>query len=461
MVSMKLKGGSFVILLKNIGYLVQKANKVIENVDLLVVGNRIKKIGRCAIEGTNPDIKIIDATGKIVIPGLVNTHTHLYQNMLKGIRDDLRLKEWCEQVTFPFSHIIHQEHRQHDNIELGYYYAALGALEMVRSGITSFVDMDITLDSIFEAWSQIGVRATGALQTVNRWVPKILMQPEEKKKQELLGYIEKWHNNGILKVALAPSTPFACTPDYLNWLKQVALDYGQLPIYVHVSETRWEVEQSLSEFGMTPLVYLDSIDFLSIPICAVHCVHLTEEEIALAKEKDVTVIYNPKSNAKLGSGVAPVVTYLKEGIPVTLATDGAASNDLLDMFEEMRFGAMIQKAIWADPAVISAADMFKMATEAGAKMLDIDAGVLEEGKLADLVILNPDLAHIQPIHDLIQSLVYCGKASDVETVIIDGKIVLEDKKFCTVDEKKILQRAVELGTEKFVEAKDYEMAADF
>lgn len=439
----------------------QKADKVIRNIDLLLEGNRIKKIGHFDLDGQDSNIKIIDATGKIVMPGFVNAHTHLYQNMLKGVKDDLRLKEWCEQVTFPFSHIIHQEHRQYNNIELGYYYAALGALEMVRSGITSFVDMDITLDSIFEAWAHIGVRATGALQTVNRWIPKILMQTEEKKKQEMLGYIEKWHNNGILKVALAPSTPFACTPDYLNWLKQVALDYGGLQIYVHVSETSWEVEQSLSESGKTPLAYLDSLDFLSRPICAVHCVHLTEEEIALAKEKEVTVIYNPKSNAKLGSGIAPIVTYLKEGIPVTLATDGAASNDLLDMFEEMRFGAMLQKAGCADPSVISAADMFKMATEAGAQMLGIDGGVLEEGKLADLVVLNPVLAHIQPLHDVIQSLVYCGKASDVETVIIDGKIILENKKFCTVDEEKILQRAIELGTEKFIESRGHVMAADF
>ncbi|HHU31079.1 MAG: amidohydrolase family protein [Zhaonellaceae bacterium] len=449
------------ILLRNISYLVQKADKVLTNIDLLIEGNKIKKIGHFKLDQWKDEVKIIDGTGKIVIPGLVNAHTHLYQNMLKGIRDDLRLKEWCEQVTFPFSRIIHQEHRQHNSIELGYYYAGLGALEMVRSGVTSFVDMDITLDSIFEAWSDIGVRATGALQTVNRWIPKVLMQTEDKKKQEMVGYIEKWHNNGILKVALAPSTPFACTPDYLDWLKQVAEEYGGLQIYIHVSETKWEVEQSLTECNKTPLAYLDSLDFLSRPICAIHCVHLTEDEIELAKKKEVTVIYNPKSNAKLGSGIAPIVTYLKKGIPVTLATDGAASNDLLDMFEEMRFGAMLQKAAYEDPAVISGAEMFKMATEAGAKMLGIEAGILEEGKLADLVVLNPRLAHIQPLHDIIQSLVYCGKASDVETVIIDGKVILENQKFCTVDEEKILQRAIELGNEKYQESRGNVMAAEF
>lgn len=449
------------ILLKNISYLVQKADKILQNIDLLIEGNKIKEIGHLELDKQENHIKTIDASGKIVIPGLINAHTHLYQNMLKGIKDNLRLKEWCEQVTFPFSHIIHQEHRQKNNIELGYYYGALGALEMVRSGITSFVDMDITLDSIFEAWSDIGVRATGAIQTVNRWIPKALLQTEEKKRKEMLGYIEKWHNNGILQVALAPSTPFACTPDYLDWLKQVASDYGGLQMYVHVSETRWEVEQSVAESGKTPLAYLDSLNFLSSPICAVHCVHLTEEEICLAKDKKVTIIYNPKSNAKLGSGIAPIVTYLKAGIPVTLATDGAASNDLLDMFEEMRFGALLQKVSCEDPAVISAGDMLRMATESGAKMLGIDAGLLEEGKLADLVVINPALAHIQPIHDIIQTLVYCGKASDVETVIINGRVILENQKFSTVDEEKILQRAVELGTEKYLESQGKVLAAEF
>lgn len=448
------------ILIKNAGYLIKKAGEVLEDVDVLIEGNKISKIGHFSVEAGQNGVKVINAKGKIVLPGFINAHTHLYQNMLKGVRDDLGLKEWCEQVTFSFAHIIHQEHRLKNNIELGYYYAILGAMEMVRSGITAFVDMDITLDSIFQAWSDLGVRATGALQTANKWIPKILMLPEEQKKRELLGYIEKWHGQGILRVALAPSTPFACTPDYFDWIKKTSEEYG-LQIYVHVSETRWEVEQALRESGKTPLEYLDSINFLTKPICAVHCVHLTEQEIGLAKEKNVTAIYNPKSNAKLGSGIAPVVSFLKKGIPVTLATDGAASNDLLDMFEEMRFGAMLQKAKTENAASLGAEDMFRMATEAGAKMLGIDAGVLEEGRLADLILVNPGGVHMQPLHNVVQQLVYCGKASDVDTVIIDGKVIMEDKMFCTIDEKSIMQRAIQLGTEKYLESRKYDLVADF
>lgn len=435
------------ILIKNARYLIKNADEVLENVDMLIDGERIAQIG--------PDLSgmrhttCIDATDRILCPGFVNMHTHLYQNMLKGIREDLLLKEWCEEVTFPFSGVIRKYIGCNDD-DLPYYYGLLGAVEQVRSGITTFVDMDIIFDSLFESWRDVGVRGIGAIQAVNRWVPKSLMSSDEERKRGILEIIDKWHGNGILKAAIAPSTPFACTPDYLDWLKAVAVE-RRMNIFCHVSENKWEIEKSLADCGMTPLEYLDSLNFLTVPMCAVHAVRFTPKEMAIAREKNVSVCYNPKSNIKLASGIAPIVDYLKMGIDVAIATDGAASNDLLDMFEDMRVGLMLQKLRYEDPACMSARQVFRMATESGARLLGLDAGVLEEGKLADVLVIDATKAHFAPVHDVIQNLVYCGKENDVETVIINGRIVLRQGVMQTVDEKTAVKNAVEIGAARHKE----------
>lgn len=445
------------ILIKNARYLVKSADKVLENVDLLIDGSRIAKIG--------PDLsglrhsKEIDAAGKIVCPGFVNMHTHLYQNMLKGMREDLLLKPWCEEVTFPFSSVIRKHARELDNYDLPYYYGMLGAVEQIHGGITTFVDMDIIYDALFDSWRDLGVRAIGAIQAVNRWVPKALMVTDEVRKREIQNTIDKWHNNGILKVAIAPSTPFACTPEFLNYLRDLSVERG-LSLFSHVSENLWEVEQSKKDCGMTPLQYLESIGFLSVPLCAVHGVHFTSEEIELALKRGVSVCYNPKSNSKLASGIAPIVEYLQKGIPVVLATDGAASNDLLDMFEDMRTGLMLQKLRYMDPACIGAREIFRMATQSGAELLGLDAGVLEEGKLADIIMLDTRKAHFGPVHDVIQNIVYCGKENDVLTSIINGRIVMEDGVITTVDEKTAVTNAMELATLRCREAYE-KLSAEF
>ncbi|MEI7884195.1 MAG: amidohydrolase [Clostridia bacterium] len=447
------------ILIKNASYLVQNQDEILENVDILVKDNKIFKIGKDL--GLNyPYEKVIDATNKIVAPGFINMHTHLYQNMLKGMRDDLGLKDWCENVTFPFAMIIRSQDKEHNNQDLAYYYGLLGAIEMLKSGITTFVDMDIIYDSLFQSWQDLGVRGIGAIQAVNRWVPKELMDTDEKRMEGIKATVEKWHNQGILKVAIAPSTPFACTPDFLEWLKNLSIE-KDLGIYIHISETLWEVEQSLADCGLTPLAYLDSINFLSKQICAIHGVHFTEKEMQIAKEKQVTICYNPKSNAKLGSGIAPMVEYKKLGIDICLATDGAASNDLLDIFEEMRFGVMLQKAKYQDPACFIAEDIYQMATKAGAKYLDIDAGELKEGKLADIIILATEEAHFAPVHNIIQQIVYCGKEKSVETVLINGKIVMEDRKIKGVDESSAVKKAVELAKQRYGETSRKKLSAEF
>ncbi|MDR3146067.1 MAG: amidohydrolase [Treponema sp.] len=446
------------ILIENISFLVKNAGEVVEGVDVLTGGSKIERIGRGLGKTCGPAQRI-DGGGKIAAPGFVNAHTHLYQNMLKGLRDDLGLKAWCETVTFPFAGIIHEHERQGD-FEPAYYYGLLGAMEMLHCGITTFVDMDIVADSLFEAWEQAGVRGIGAIQAVNRWVPKELLVPLEERKKKILAYIHKWHNRGILRVALAPSTPFACTPDFLEWQKDTAGEYD-LNMFMHVSETRWEVAQSLADTGRTPLAYLDSFGFLSRPFCAVHGVHLTEQEMDLAREKQLTICYNPKSNAKLGSGIAPVKAFLQRGIPVCVATDGPASNDLLDLFEDMRFGILLQKARAEDPLILGAEEMYGMATAAGGKLLNLPIGELEEGKLADIIIMDAGAVHFAPVHSIIRQMVYCGKEADVETVIIGGRVVMRDRVIKTVDEAAVKSRAFELAEKYYASIRGERIQADF
>lgn len=446
------------LLIKNAAYVVVSADKVLRDADVLIDGNCIAQVGQgLAAEGCE---QVLDAKGKIVSPGFVNTHTHLYQNMLKGMGDRWRLKEWCEAVTFPFSNVIHKYERQMGDETLGYAYGLLGAVEMVKSGITAFIDMDNNMDTQLEAWEDVGIRGALAIQSVNRWVPKELMIPDEKRLEKLESTISKWHGKGLQDVYIAPSTPFTCTPEFMGKLQALAKKWG-VKIQTHVSETAWEVQQSQEETGTTPLQYLEDIGFLEDPIIAVHCVHLTKAEMELCRKRNVTVCYNPKSNGKLGSGIAPIAELLEMGVDLCIATDGAASNDLLDMFEDMRFGSMLQKLRYADPARFGEKEVFRMATEGGAKAMGLNAGRIEAGKLADLILVDSTAVSMAPLHDPISALVYCGKSCDVETVLINGRVVMKDRVICTVPEAEKVREAVALGEARLAEVSGGPLASQF
>jgi 5-methylthioadenosine/S-adenosylhomocysteine deaminase len=234
------------------------------------------------------------------------------------------------------------------------------------------------------------------------------------------------------------------SPELLHWTQKQRDRLG-LNLQIHVAETRYEVQEIAQRTGTTPLAYLDRFGLVDHRLTAVHCVHMADQDLDLLQERGVIPVYNPKSNMKLGSGIAPVAEMLRRGIPVALGTDGSASNDLLDMFEEMRVGALLQKVAAEDPSVISAADVFRMATEQGARACCIDAGILDPGRLADLVLVDLGGAHLLPVHDIINSLVYCAKGSDVDTVIINGQVVMQGRKLVTMDERAILDMAQEWG----------------
>jgi len=433
------------ILIQNATFVIRAADRVESNCDILINNNRIAGVGRYK---SQPGWNVIDATGCAVIPGLINAHTHLYQNFLKGLNDGVPLIEWIAHVLYPAADVIHSDHRQAHDERLGYAWSLIGALEMIKGGTTCCIDMDMTMNAVFQAWLDIGFRGVGAVTLSDQWIPDKLRQSPETSRREALDYVQRWHNipakSPRAQIVLAPSTPFLASADLLRWTRQQRDRLG-LGVQIHVAETGYEIEQIAQLAGTTPLRYLDRLGLVDDRLTAVHCVHLDEADLDLLQARNVIPIYNPKSNMKLGSGIAPVAEMLRRGIPVALSNDGSASNDLLDMFEEMRCAALLQKVAAQDPSVISAVDVFRMATENGARACRIDAGTLDPGRLADLAIVNLRKPHLIPVHDIINSLVYCAKAADVETTIINGRIVMRNRKLLTMDKDEILNLAQEWG----------------
>ena len=434
------------ILIRGASYVVRSADRIEFDCDVLIEGTRIVGTGQYAPQ---PGWDVIDAANSAVIPGLINAHTHLYQNFLKGLNDGVPLVEWCDQVLFPAADVIHTDHWQAGDERLGYAWSLASALEMIKAGTTCCINMDMTMDSVFQGWLDIGFRGVGAVTLSDQWLPERLLRPPEVSRDEALGYVRRWQDvpfdSPRLQVILAPSTPFLASPDLLRWTREQRDRLG-VGVQIHVAETRYEMERIAGLAGTTPLRYLDGYGLVDSRLTAVHCVHLDQEDLDLLLERDVIPIYNPKSNMKLGSGIAPVPEMLRLGIPVALGNDGSASNDLLDMFEEMRFAALLQKVAAQEPSAISAADVFRMATETGARACRIDAGTIDPGRLADLAVVNLRKPHLVPVHDIVNSLVYCAKGEDVVTTIINGSIVMRDRELVTMDEEWILDLAQEWGS---------------
>jgi 5-methylthioadenosine/S-adenosylhomocysteine deaminase len=451
------------LLIKGASYLVRAADRIERQADVLIEGNRITGIGHYEPQA---GWRVLDAAGCAVIPGLINAHTHLYQNFLKGSNDGLALVDWCAGVLYPAADVIHTDHRVVNDQRLGYAWSLVAALEMIKSGTTCCINMDMIMDSIFQAWLDIGLRGVGAITLADQWIPPEIRQERTSLLQQTLGYVERWHQTpaagGRIQMVLAPSTPFLASPELLSWAREQRDRLG-VGVQIHVAETRYEVAEIAQQAGTTPLAYLDRFGLVDDRLTAVHCVHLDDHDLDLLQERGAIPVHNPKSNMKLGSGIAPVTAMLRRGIPVALGNDGSASNDLQDMFEEMRVASLLQKVAAEDPAVISAADAFRMATENGARACRIDAGTIDPGRLADLAIVNLGGPHLLPVHDILNSLVYCAKGSDVDTVIIDGQVVLHKQKLVTMDEQAILEMAQVWGQnlrERSLRSRLYQPAAN-
>jgi len=424
------------ILLKGFKALI--VDKIQENLSITIESGRIKKISEgedsCKLNPKDFD-KVIDGENKLVIPGFVNTHTHLAMVLFRGYADDLPLKRWLEEEIWPAERKL--------TAEDVYWASLLGIAEMIRSGTTTFADMYFYMDAVAKAVEESGIRA---MLSYGMIAPK----PGAKAKRELSiaqEFLEGFHRSaeGRITVALSPHAPYTCADSVWKRTVELARKY-QVMIHTHLSETEDEVERFLEERDLSPAEYLDMLEVFTVPVLAAHCVHLNLVDIGILARNKVSVAHCPGSNMKMGSGIAPVSSLIESGVNVAIGTDGVASNNNLDMLEEIRLAALAQKGLLADTTLIPAEKALQMGTLCGARALGLEneIGTIAEGKKADLIIFNLDKPHLIPQYNLISNLVYAASAQDVETVIIEGRIVMENEEIKTFDEEEVKNRVKKL-----------------
>ncbi len=390
--------------------------------------------------------KIIDATNKLLMPGLVNTHTHSSMTVFRGYSDDMPLHEWLTKYLFP----AESKYMNKEVVRAG---AELAIIEMLRSGTTTFNDMYYYQDETVKAAKEIGMRAIISESLMD------LPAPNSPTPQEGIKYIHKlmgkYKNDPLIRIGVAVHSPYTCAPELLVEAKKLADQYNA-PYHIHVSETQWEMDLIREKYQLTPVQYLDSLGVLDDKMIAAHCVHLTDEDIQILKKRKVGVAHNPESNMKLSSGVARIPELVKNNVAVGIGTDGVASNNNLDMFEEVHSAALLHKLAWGDPTAAKAKTMLKLATISGAKVLGMEEeiGSIEVGKKADIILLDLNNTHLIPLYNAYSQLVYSARGSDVTDVIIDGKIVMENNKILTIDENLVKEKVRKLGDVIFTNEKE-------
>ena len=368
------------------------------------------------------------------MPGLINSHTHVGMSLLRNFADDMPLHEWLNDKIWPVEANLTDEDV--------YWGSALSMIEMIETGSTTFCDMYFFMDEVGKAAKETGMRAI-----LTRGMTEDPNNPQ-KSLDETRQLFNDWHGkyNDRIRVLVAPHSPYTCGTGFLEKCIDLAkeLDTG---IHIHLSETAKEVEDSMEEFGKSPIKRMDDLGMFDLHTVAAHCVHVNEEDIQIMKDKNVYPVNNPVSNLKLASGFAPVDRMLEVGIPVALGTDGSSSNNNLNMFEELKLAAILNKSVNLDATSVSAYEAIEMATINGAKALGIDdkVGSLEVGKHADLILIDLDKSHLYPRHDMVSTVGYSVIGSDVDTVIIDGNIVMENREIKTIDARLIRQKAEKHG----------------
>jgi 5-methylthioadenosine/S-adenosylhomocysteine deaminase len=396
--------------------------------------------GRLAAVGADAEVdarfrgrEVIDARGGIVMPGLVNAHTHAAMVLFRGIADDLKLMEWLQQYIFP---------AEKNNVTAEFVRAGtrLAALEMIRSGTTTFVDMYYFEDQAAEACREAGLR--GVLGSTLIEFPA----PDNKTIPDALAYAERflrrWANDPLVVPAVAPHSTYLARPETLKAARALA-DRYRAPILVHLSESPDEQAQVRARYGRTPTEQLQELGILRPGVLGAHGVWLTASDRRVLKQGGVGVAHCPQSNMKLASGAAPVRDMLAEGMRLGLGTDGAASNNDLDMFEEMLTAALLAKHAAGDPTVAPAPAVLEMATLGGARALGMEdrIGSLEPGKRADLVVVGLDEPRLHPLYDPVSHLVYVAKGADVRDVVVEGRVIMRDRRVLTLDEKVVIAEA--------------------
>jgi len=399
--------------------------KVLENHDILVEDGKISKMGR-GLKGDD----VIDASGKLVMPGLINTHTHSPMVLFRGAGDDMPLMDWLQKRIWPLEAKLTKE-----DIKAG---AKLALAEMIRSGTTCFCDMYWHMEQIAEAVTEAGMKAVLSWAVVN----KDMTTQKEEPLKAAEAFIQQWRGKNGIYPSVGPHAIYTCSKETLLAAKCISEKYGVLE-HFHLSETKKELDDCMKSNGMRPAEYLKSIDFFTHGALAAHCVWLSDDEIRILARAGVSASHCPASNMKLASGVMPLKRMHDAGVNITLGTDGAASNNTLDMFDAMRLTAFLHKVEGTDPTAAKARDVLRMATANGAWALGLNSGEIAPKKDADLLILDIDRPHWKPAWDPVSNLVYSAKSADVDTVICSGRVVMAEGEIVTFDEKKAIRDAEE------------------
>ncbi len=411
---------------------------VIENGAIAVTGSKIAAVGsEEEITKKYSSDRIIGGRGKVAFPGLVNTHTHAAMVYFRGLADDLPLKVWLEEHIWPAEGRWLSPKFVGDAVELA-------CLEMLKAGITVYNDMYFFGDAIGRATKKLGMRGVIGVGILD--FPSSSAKTSEEYFSNAENFIREWVGDELIVPSIAPHAAYTCAPDNMLRAKKIAEQYD-VPLHVHLSETQWEVGEIRNRYGKTPVALLDSIGFLDERVLAAHCVWPTEEEITILAERNVGVAHCIESNLKLASGIAPVVKMLNAGVKVTFGTDGAASNNDLNILSEMSTAAKVHKALAGDTTALSAKQAMLMGTRWGAEALGLGqtTGSIEEGKSADIVLADLQKPHLTPLYDIYSHIVYSMNSSDIETVIVNGVAVLEQGNLTKTDQTKILAKASQWG----------------
>ena len=382
--------------------------------------------------------QVIDANGGIIMPGLINSHTHAAMTCFRGLADDLQLMTWLNDHIFPAEAKL-DEHKV-------FWGTLLACAEMIMSGTTCFCDMYLYENAVARAAKEAGVRAVVGEVLYDFDSPNY--GPIEKGFEYTQTLIDTWKGDPLVSIAVEPHSTYLCAPELLKKAFNLAQAFN-LPLVIHLAESKSEVEQIRKRYGRTPVEHLAELDVLAPNVLACHCVELTPNDITLLQRSDVKVAHNVESNMKLASGVAPIPCLLKEGICVGLGTDGCASNNDLDLFLEMDTVAKLHKVKTLDPTAMDARTVLRMATIQGARALGLDEsiGSLEKGKKADLIIIDTHKPHLTPMYNPVSHLVYAAMGSDVRTSIINGAIVMEDGHLKTINLKSVMNNITGIAQE--------------
>jgi len=425
------------ILLKNIKNIFTPNQDLSDHNHIVISGKTIKMITKeNEFEESNFD-EVINCKELIALPGLINTHTHSSMSILRGYADDYILDKWLKEKIWPAEAKLTKEDI--------YWGAMLAVLEMVKTGTTTFTDMYFQMDEVAKVVKKTGIRAVlgEGLIEENDGIDGL---------NNALNFALRWNSKveGRLRTCLAPHSAYTCSPEYLKKIREKALE-NDLLINIHISETQDEEKIMKDKFDLSTVQLLDSINFFDAKVIAPHCVHVSDNEIEILNNNNVGVVYNPASNMKLSSGVAPINKMIDKGISVSYGTDGAASNNNLDLFEEARMGSYLQKVFENDPTALPIEETLQMLTINGAKNLGINKlGKIKEGFLADIILLDTKgMVHQYPSYNYLSNIFYAGNGNDVDTVIVNGEIIMKNRKMKFIDENIVYEKIKKL-TQKYV-----------